>query len=66
MKKDRKKPEQQDKGKPKEEPPEPKDMVDGIPDRSLRRTPWVVIAVLVVFGAWVAFLLWVVLAGGKG
>ncbi len=47
------------------EPTEPKDVVDGIPDRAAKRSPWVVIAVLVIFAAWVAFLLWVVLAGGS-
>jgi len=43
--------------------PEPVDVVDGIPDRSPRPARWKYVALVVVFVAWVALLVWCRIAG---
>ena len=43
-------------------PPEPIDVVDGIPDRSPRRRLWVCLVLALVFLAWLAFLIFVQLS----
>lgn len=45
--------------------PQPPDAVDGIPDRSTHRPRWAYMVLLAVFLAWVAFLLWVLVAGAQ-
>lgn len=47
-------------------PPEirpPVDIVDGIPDRAARRPLWKYIVLLVIFLAWVAFLIYCLVMG---
>jgi len=46
------------------EVPQPVDVVDGIPDRSLRPGRWKYVLIAVIFLAWVAFLVYCQLAGG--
>lgn len=43
-------------------PPEPLDVVDGIPDRSPRSRLWIYLVLALVFLAWLAFLIFVQLA----
>ncbi len=43
-------------------PPEPVDVVDGIPDRSPRRRMWVFVVLTLVFLAWLTFLIFVQLS----
>ncbi len=43
-------------------PPEPVDVVDGIPDRSPRRQAWVYVVLTLVFLAWLMFLILVQLS----
>lgn len=43
-------------------PPDPVDVTGGIPDRSQRAAKWKYAALLIVFLAWVAFLLFYQLA----
>lgn len=38
-------------------PPQPKDVIDGIPDRAARRPRWQIVAIFALFAAWIAFLL---------
>lgn len=45
------------------EPTDPVDVVDGIPDRAAVRPAWKYIAIGLIFLAWVAFLIYSVLAG---
>jgi len=40
------------------EPPQPRDVVDGIPDRSSRRQPWKYIVLGAIFLAWLALLIY--------
>jgi len=44
-------------------PPEPVDVVDGIPDRSPTAPRWKLAVILLVFLAWVGFMLFVQIAG---
>ena len=44
-------------------PPEPIDMVDGIPDRQAVRPRWKFLVLAAVFAAWIAFLLYCQVAG---
>ena len=43
--------------------PEPVDVIDGIPDRSPPASWWRYAVLLAVFAAWVAFLIYVRIAG---
>ena len=43
-------------------PPEPVDVVDGIPDRAARTPAWKYIVIAAIFLAWVAFLVYCWLA----
>ncbi len=43
--------------------PEPKDVVDGIPDRSTKRRLWVLLVLGAIFLGWVAFLIYCRIAG---
>jgi len=45
------------------QPPEPVDVVDGIPDRSPTAPRWKLVVILLVFLAWVGFMLYVQFAG---
>lgn len=51
-----------DKAKPVT-PPQAKDVVDGIPDRSSRRSAWKYLLLAALFLAWIAFLVYVLQAG---
>jgi hypothetical protein len=44
-------------------PPDPVDVVDGIPDRSANAAPWKYIVMGVVFAAWMAVLIFIRIAG---
>jgi hypothetical protein len=43
--------------------PEPVDVVEGIPDRSAASSRWKIVLIVVVFAAWVAFLIYCRYAG---
>lgn len=47
-------------------PPEPVDVVDGIPDRSAGGAAWKYALILLVFLAWVALLIYILTAGQAG
>jgi hypothetical protein len=44
-------------------PPEPVNVIDGVPDRSEKRGKWKIVVILAVFAAWVAFLVYCKVAG---
>ena len=46
------------------QPPQPVDVVDGVPDRAENPPKWKYFALLGIFAAWVAFLVYCHLAGG--
>jgi hypothetical protein len=54
-------PDQQPQG---EQPPEPVNVVDGIPDRSQRAPRWRYLLIAAAFAAWLAFLVYCAVAGG--
>ncbi|MDP7636237.1 MAG: hypothetical protein QF577_01685 [Phycisphaerae bacterium] len=43
--------------------PEPVDVVEGIPDRIAASSRWKIVLIVVVFAAWVAFLIYCRYAG---
>ena len=43
--------------------PEPRDVVDGIPDRAARRPVWKYVLLAVIFLAWMAFLVYCAVTG---
>ena len=43
--------------------PEAIDVVDGVPDRSRRGSPWKYIALLAAFVGWIALLVYIQIAG---
>lgn len=43
--------------------PQPVDMIDGIPDRCDRGRTWKLVAIVIIFLAWLAFLMYAYLAG---
>ena len=45
-------------------PPEPIDVVDGLPDRSANPALWKYLTLLGIFLAWVAILIYIQVAGG--
>ena len=47
-------------------PSEPIDVVDGLPDRSSRPSLWKYLALLLVFLAWVAALIYIDIVGSPG
>ncbi len=44
-------------------PPDPVDVVDGIPDRSPNPAVWKYVTLAVIFAVWVAFLIYCLFAG---
>ena len=48
---------------PAPEPPKPVDVVDGLPDRSGGSSRRIIVLIVVIFSAWVAFLVYCRLAG---
>ncbi len=42
----------------RQHPPEPVDVVDGIPDRKAKPSPWAYVLIAAVFVAWLAFLVY--------
>ena len=49
--------------KPPAPPPQPVDVVDGIPDRSSSRRSWKYLLLAAIFVFWMAFLIYCVYAG---
>ncbi len=43
-------------GQEKVKYPEPRDVIDGVPDRSAKARPWKYVALALVFLAWICFL----------
>ncbi len=60
-KSDSKTPKELEKKKPA--PPAPVDLVDGIPDRAKSPARWKYVALALIFLAWMAFLIYCLLAG---
>jgi hypothetical protein len=46
--------------------PQPVNVVDGIPDHAETRSRWRLPILLLIFAAWLGFLLYCLLAGGTG
>ena len=48
---------------PDEKPAEPVDVIDGIPDRSAKRSWWKYTLLAMIFAVWLGFLIYCCLAG---
>jgi hypothetical protein len=50
-------------GRQPPQPTEPRDVIDGIPDRAASRPVWKYVLIGMIFLAWLAFLIYCLVAG---